>query len=970
LKRSLPWLLCTTIVAAFSVSLTAAVTLSEDVPVPGGTAAFARALGIDPVPDRGRFLFEVSRLIYDNPEGRKPAVEAFLMGLRGQKPARGKLPVVTLDPKLNELVPVPLTVDVWGDAIFHRRVGRDELVTAIVSDRTATLICHGLIALDDDTLAYLAGHLSILTRIAERSAPAFAAFSSALHIHAGQAGQATRVVPPGGDAAVALWEAVTLEKVTRVDRFVAQLFELDEGRLAYLYDTIGQLDAPHRAFALGLWMTNPQARLDRFKALATTGIDAFRDWHLRTQPFGRAAYDLGMVLARLQVDEAGVAAAPGSHGLWSRIFAGTNLQDDGAKMLREADDDPIDAAWLTETLGAADVRLRGDRLDQIAFAQRVFAEAWKGAEVRGAEVRGAEARGDVFTALRALPRYRTLLFALERMGLTSPAVYAGAVRHAGRLSAADGRRGFLAQAHLQGSIALIARIARARTVTAARAQTLIEHLTALPIEDGRYAPGALAAWLRDDLIAGLPAGDDLESTVIVAMSGPASAEGGKAARVTWEGQPYRLDLGAAERQRLQRVREKQQTAPLDISLDVAVAGAALAGQKLSLDEIQSATVRLRRHAASINQRTRQEYEEDAPAGVAPPPAPRDTLQKSIDELTKAVDGKDLKRASRVGEPLLDLSNDLIAQSLLSLVYAAYVGDPDGTILLAGDVSHRHDFGFGIKDADHRQRTTWSIPRADVSPNVPWHVTGSLLGLDVALAPLALRRLNYERVLEAPRLTSNERDIFAASVSLLDPFALRDADRDAIAAAIGRGRGRVGAVTVATLDALADEIGMERARRRALAWTTAHEPDRAISMFTLTEMLVLGGGRPGDFNPWGMVTLAAGACACSRLAPPGQWPALAGRPQLGLTASAMADLNLHIAMRLQEMRLPAALAPSVLAGAMQDFIDEVRPSDDADWLSMARTALTFSRERVEDYVAAATAGGPLMPDTDGPGVPEP
>jgi hypothetical protein len=959
MKRSLPWLLCTTIVAAFSVRLTAAVAVSEDVPVPGGTVAFAHALGVDPVPDRGRFLFEISRLIYDNPEGHKPVVDAFLQSLR-QKPARGKVPAVTLDPKLSELVPVPLTADVWSDAIFHRRVGRDELVTAIVADRTATLICHGLIALDDDTLAYLGEHAAILTRIAERAAPAFAAFSSALHI------QQNRVVPPGGDAAVPLWETVTLEKVTRVDRFVAQLFELDDGRLAYLYDTIGQVDASHRAFVLGLWMPNSQARVDRFKALATTGIDAFRDWHLRTQPFGRTAYDLAMVLARLQVDEGGVAAAPASRGLWSRVFAGTDVPDDGARQMRGAEDDPIDAAWLTETIGAADVRLRGDRLDQIAFGQRVFADTWRKAE----GLKGIEERGEVLAALRALPRYRTLLFALERMGVRSPTVHAAAVRHASRLSPLEGRRGFVAQAELQGSIALVARMARARTLTAARAQTLIEHLVTLPIEDGRYGPGALAAWLRDDVIAALPAGDDLESTVIAAMSGPASGEGGKAARVTWEGQQYRLDLGAAERQRLQRVREKQQTPPLDVALDVAAAGAALAGQKLSLDDVQSMTVRLRRHAGTMSQRTRQEDEEDAPAGVAPPPAMRDALQKSIDELTKAVAGKDLKRASRTGEPLLELSNDMLAQTLLSLVYAAYVGDPEGTILLAGDVSHRHDFGFGIKDAEHRQRTTWAVPHADVSPNAPWHVGGSLLGLDVALAPLALRRLNYERVLEAPRLTSNERDVFASSVSLMDPFALRDADRDAIAGAIARGRERVRGLAASTLDLLVDEIGMERARRRALRWTIAHEPDRAISMFSLTELLALGGGRLGDFDAWGMVTVGPGGCACSRLAPPSQFPLLAGRPQLGLTASTVADVNLHIAMMLQEMRLPAALVPSVLAGAMQDFIDEVRPTDDADWMTMARTALTLSRERVEDYVAAATAGGPLMPDPDGPGASHP
>jgi hypothetical protein len=64
--------------------------------------------------------------------------------------------------------------------------------------------------------------------------------------------------------------------------------------------------------------------------------------------------------------------------------------------------------------------------------------------------------------------------------------------------------------------------------------------------------------------------------------------------------------------------------------------------------------------------------------------------------------------------------------------------------------------------------------------------------------------------------------------------------------------------------------------------------------------------------------------------------------------------------LKELRLPAALAKVVLSAAVQDFIDEVKPTDDGDWLTMARFARSATRERVEDYVAAATATGPLIP----------
>src|SRR3954468_3384396 len=76
LKPSLLRLLCTTIVAVFQLHSAAAAAVSEDVPVPGGTASLAQSLGIDPAPDRGRFVYDVSRLLYNSPEGRKPTADS------------------------------------------------------------------------------------------------------------------------------------------------------------------------------------------------------------------------------------------------------------------------------------------------------------------------------------------------------------------------------------------------------------------------------------------------------------------------------------------------------------------------------------------------------------------------------------------------------------------------------------------------------------------------------------------------------------------------------------------------------------------------------------------------------------------------------------------------------------------------------------------------------------------------------
>ena len=166
------------------------------------------------------------------------------------------------------------------------------------------------------------------------------------------------------------------------------------------------------------------------------------------------------------------------------------------------------------------------------------------------------------------------------------------------------------------------------------------------------------------------------------------------------------------------------------------------------------------------------------------------------------------------------------------------------------------------------------------------------------------------------------------------------------------------------DDLADAISMEGRRRRSVRWTIEREPGLVLSMFSLTELFLLGGGRPADADAWGMSVMMADGCVCTRLTPPGRWAALAGRPQLGLTAVGVADLNLHVAAVLKDIGLPAALTKVVLSGAMQDFIDEVKATDDADWLTLARSARSVSRDLIEDYVAVATAVGPLMPDTGG------
>jgi hypothetical protein len=262
---------------------------------------------------------------------------------------------------------------------------------------------------------------------------------------------------------------------------------------------------------------------------------------------------------------------------------------------------------------------------------------------------------------------------------------------------------------------------------------------------------------------------------------------------------------------------------------------------------------------------------------------------------------------------------------------------------------------------------WSVPRQDFLPGVPWHITGSVLGLDIAMASLSLRRLSPDLIADAPRLPSYEREAFAIGLTSMNARAMTDHDRDAIASAIARGRSRVQAIrTPESFEGVADALAMDGWRRRAIAWMMANDRDAIPTMFSLAELMSLGGfaagQRPQNLDAWGATALQSEACACTRVTSPRRWRLLSGRPQVALMASGIPDLNLYVAEVLGELSLPAALVHSVLGSAILDFVEGAGPADPNDWWSVVRAARAVPRELIEDYVAAAAAvDGPLVPD---------
>jgi hypothetical protein len=777
--------------------------------------------------------------------------------------------------------------------------------------------------MDDETLQFFADHPALLSRLAERAPAVFGAFGESIRVHDG------RVLAPGGSASAAAWESVAGEKLDRPDRFLPQLFEADRGRIAYLFDVLSRVDAPMLSAMIGAG-----SNADALKRLAALARRAFPEWEAATAPFVRPAGDLSAFFGRLHSVSGGEGGAPvpGTTSFWQKVF------DEPVS----AGDARVDIAWLAETTVGHPSRERERRLDLLGFTVRVFTPA--------------AGDDETIAAVRGFGSFSGLMLTLERIGIRTPSVYVAAARQAEALTSLDPARGTIALGQFQGAVALLARLAAVRTIDTAAAERLARELFTLRLESNGYYNGAIATWLVDRVTAALappPAGATIDDVILAGVAGPVSTAA--AARVEWEGQRYRVDPGGAELVRLRRARDRQEGLTFAAALGVTALVRRLTAAPPALDAVRGAATTLDAAASEL--------------AVAERPADEPAI-RSLREASRALAGLtrpgDLADARRVAAPLAPIADALVGSALVSLAYACDLGDPDGTILIAGDPSRRHDFGHGVPGRDARLKAMWGIASIETRRG-PWHLVGSVLALDVAMAPLALRRISVDRVPAAPMLNLMQRDAFAATVAVMNGATLSDPDRDRIADRISEGRRRVARLAGGgeSVEAIARAIDLDGWRTRALGWTVAHDAPNTASLFSLNELLVLGGGSPAAFNSWGTYAFRTAGCLCSRLATPGEWRHWWGLSQAGLPAILVADLPLNVAVVLHNLNLPAVLAKAVLAAAMQDFVDATNPTDGNDWLTLARAAQSVDRARFEDYVAAATADGPLVAEsTDG------
>jgi hypothetical protein len=312
-------------------------------------------------------------------------------------------------------------------------------------------------------------------------------------------------------------------------------------------------------------------------------------------------------------------------------------------------------------------------------------------------------------------------------------------------------------------------------------------------------------------------------------------------------------------------------------------------------------------------------------------------------------------AADVGSPL--------AATLTSIVYALHLGDPESVAVTSGNVALRHDFGLVASATGSSSAVSWRLPIEYFDGKVAWRIRGSILGLESALGRLTLRRLDPTAMPGEPKLGPQDRQTVMLAAALLNPFQVTDSGRDEIAAALARGRARVAALTADPTDVedLARAAGLSEWRQQALRWSLAQGRE-VLPQFSLLELFWAGSPASDaerDLDHWGAAALPLTGCLCLEMPHPAAWEDFGGR-SMAVLATRGADIALQIADTLAALELPASLAPAIGAFATQDVIEHAQLAYQDDWQEFGRAARELPRERLFDYIAALTAGGPLVP----------
>ncbi len=684
--------------------------------------------------------------------------------------------------------------------------------------------------------------------------------------------------------------------------------------------------------------------------------------------------DPATVLRALAFDESGRLAGPAARDFWERVFRNDRVPEDPRRELGRVDPAPlVDAAYVLAATCTGPPAAGRARLRALAFVQRV------------APAGGEADLPALLVAARAVMRYPMLMLSVERMGIDDLEVHVALARAArGFERVVNPLRLRRALSQFQGAMALVERARMVGRLPRDAAGSALLALASVPLSRDGF-DGAMADWLARDLLPRLDVpvtpsltGATMDQRLLAALAGPRDTE---PPVVEWEGLRYRFDRRLAQFERYVRSRTQLGGNSLDAVLALWETADTLAAGTVAVGDVPSLVERLETSATVV--RTPR-VGLHVPSARSVPYA--EEIQPLVDDLREITDRGRLRRLPGIAERLRYVVDVLLADLLTTLPYVVHLADAYGAETLGADVAARHEFGVRLADPGHRGQAPWAVPQGRVGPpasfdrigepwtaapgedrfSTAWHVYGSLLSLDLALAPLYLPRFAGVMPPETPAFQADEEEYFAQAVALFDPAAADRGQAAALADAIRRGRARVRRLTAgnASLAGVADAAGLDQARRNDLAWMLRRRPGEVGGFFSRSELLWLG-LRQGDGPPgrppagWGAPAVWPAGCLCTRMPLPDAEDLF--RAPAARLASRFADLQLALAEAVDDMALPAPIVRDLLPVATREMLDGVQFTLGGRFDALARYIRELPRARIEDYVAALVGPGrPLRP----------
>jgi hypothetical protein len=833
------------------------------------------------------------------------------MGAHLRNPATARTPAFA--------VPLPLP-DFW------RTMSGDTSPTPpVLRTRAALLTYHGLMALDDDSLAAFAAMPRFVRWIAttEAAAAIFATSARSLRFKTGTIRLA------GGDDTGPIWSRLAGEDAQQPERFLQALLTRDRGRLACFYDAIGSLPRARQLFALGAHL--PVADRPAFvQGIYRAFLSVEPTWDMTVRPFYRPDFDGLIALLATEVRSDNTVGPDWWPALFERVGRGGEWPSDERRAEPSgARPTPADARWLAEWVFADRDAARG-RFEALRFAQRVFPDSPR------------EQTRQLETALRGVVEMPALLFGLERMGVRNPETYASLVT-AARFASDHGN--VPATVRWQAALALVEQAQRRNAWPEDRlTPLLLSWAAAAPIGADRLT--AAADWVVESLVPALVEGPTDPDSLEVAFVRAATTSN-DARTVQWEGLAYTTDPSRAATMAALALRDAEDGPRLQHLVQAQRARAALGAASRGADP--SAVLEALRGLE-------QELSALPDAGGLDPGLLR-RVRRSLDDVDTARGGTVAPRDGAYAE----LAEAIADRVLPSLAYALALA-PTTEPGLYAMLWRRHVVAEGRADAGNRALAAWQVPRnaaqrGGVSPS------GSYLALDVALAGA-----QFVRVISGTptvRQVVAESDRAALAEALVVPAA---DDRPGAAAytlaALEEGRRRVAAWSTdlpsrAELAAGLMNSGVDPWRANALGWQAQRDGAATLAHLTLDELLRVGGNDRLGPAEWSSSMRPVDGCLCRSGGRTFTSDVTRGR-RLGIRALGTLDPALRLAELLAMAGLDTALVTPLLPMALQDWLDRSESAwiDDVDAFSSWPATLTAVR--LEEYMLEAVATGRLAP----------